>query len=392
MFSKNLKYYRLRNNLSMKELANRIGVTSMAISNYEKGIRTPDMQILRNLADALQVNVMDFMSVRNKDLKFVHGEFRKNSRLGKNKQELVRESVEEYFNRFYCIISILGETVLPKAPKCHAMQLCDDDEVNAKILRSFLNIAPEGPVGNLVDILENNGILIFIHEFNDTGFSGINGMINSRPYIAINKSMNPERQRFTIVHELVHMFFIWPNDLNESACDNKSNAIAGAFLFPCNDAIRELGIRRTGVYKDMELSAQEFGISMLCLAYRAKEVKIVSEAVFKDFMMKVSRAGWRKNEPSRIEPEKSTLFQQLVYRAVAEGEISVQKGAELLQVSYAEVEEALLFCLSKAKNEVASYGKEMETCGSAYCAGEFIACLSLSLRSGPSVTVWGFGP
>ena len=80
---------------------------------------------------------------------------------------------------------------------------------------------------------------------------------------------------------------------------------------------------------------------MLCLAYRAKEVKIVSEAVFKDFMMRASRAGWRKNEPSRIEPEESALFKQLVYRAVAEDEVSVQKGAELLQVSYVEVEEAI---------------------------------------------------
>lgn len=341
MFSKNLKYYRLRNNLSMKELANRIGVTSMAISNYEKGIRTPDMQILRNLADALHVNVMDFMSVRNKELKFQHGEFRKNSSLGKIKQEFIRESIEEYFNRFLSIILILGETVLPKAPQCHAMQLSGDDEVNAKSLRSYLNIAPEGPVGNLVDILENNGILIFADEF-DHDFSGINGMINSRPYIAINKCMTPERQRFTIVHELVHMFFTWPNDMLESACDNKSNAIAGAFLFPRNDAIRELGIRRTGIYRDMELSAQEFGVSMLCLAFRAKEVKIVSEAAYKDFMMRASRAGWRKNEPSRIEPEESALFKQLVYRAVAEDEVSVQKGAELLQVSYVEVEEAIL--------------------------------------------------
>lgn len=340
MFSKNLKYYRLRNNLSMKELANRIGVTSMAISNYEKGIRTPDMQILRNLADALHVNIMDFMSVRNKELKFQHGEFRKNSSLGKIKQEYIRESIEEYFNRFLSIISILGEAVLPKAPRCHAMQLSEDDEVNAKSLRSYLNIAPEGPVGNLVDILENYGILIFADEF-DHDFSGINGMINSRPYIAINKCMTPERQRFTIVHELVHMFFIWSNDLNESACDSKSNAIAGAFLFPRNDAIRELGIRRTGIYRDMVLSAQEFGISMLCLAYRAKELKIVTEAAYKDFMMQASRAGWRKNEPPRIEPEESTLFKQLVYRAVAEGEISVQKGAELLQVPYAEVEEAV---------------------------------------------------
>jgi transcriptional regulator with XRE-family HTH domain len=36
MFSKNLKYYRLRNHLSKKDLADKAGVTAMAITNYEK--------------------------------------------------------------------------------------------------------------------------------------------------------------------------------------------------------------------------------------------------------------------------------------------------------------------------------------------------------------------
>ncbi len=41
-----------------------------------------------------------------------------------------------------------------------------------------------------------------------------------------------------------------------------------------------------------------------------------------------------KNEPSRIEKEEPMLFQQLVFRAVSESEITVQKGAELLKQSY----------------------------------------------------------
>ena len=33
------------------------------------------------------------------------------------------------------------------------------------------------------------------------------------------------------------------------------------------------------------------------------------------------------------------LFEQLVFRAINEEDISIQKGVELLQISYAEVEE-----------------------------------------------------
>jgi len=48
------------------------------------------------------------------------------------------------------------------------------------------------------------------------------------------------------------------------------------------------------------------------------------------------KPGWRKNEPSRIEKEVSTLFEQLVYRAINENEISMQRGAELLKIPYDE--------------------------------------------------------
>jgi len=171
MFSKNLKYFRLKNNMNMRELAKQVGVTNMAISNYEKGIRTPDMLTIHKLAAALKVNAIDFMLVRNEELKFRHGAFRKNSTMSKSKQEYVREATEEYFNRYFNIINILGECVLPTAPESRTIPLSADDEVNAGKMREWLGVAVEGSVGNMVDIIENKGILIYIHEVDDSCFS-----------------------------------------------------------------------------------------------------------------------------------------------------------------------------------------------------------------------------
>lgn len=339
MLSKNLRYYRLLNGMTMRELADSIGLTSMAISNYEKGLRNPDRITLCKLADVFNINVVDLLSPRNDKLQFVHGEFRKNTKLGKSKQELVHESIEEYFNRFYNIIEILGEANLPAVPVCKSGQLSEDIEANAREMRLWLKLGPEGPVPNLVDTVENNGILVLNKEYDYRDFSGINGSVSGRPYITVNRKMCPERQRFTIAHELAHMYFCWP----ESAeVEKVSNSIAGAFLFPRNDAIRELGIKRTGIHKDMEITAKEYGISMLCLAYRARELKIVGEDAYRSFMKRASQMGWQAKEPSRISMEESNLFRQLVFRAVSEDEIGVQKGAELLQISYLEVQEACL--------------------------------------------------
>ena len=50
MFHKNLKYYRLKKNMSKKELASLIGVTPMAVTYYESGERRPDMTTVKTLA------------------------------------------------------------------------------------------------------------------------------------------------------------------------------------------------------------------------------------------------------------------------------------------------------------------------------------------------------
>ena len=79
MFSKNLKYYRLKKNMSKKELASLVKVTPMAISHYESGERRPGMDIIKALASALDVRVSDFLCNRNENLTFTHGEFRTDS-------------------------------------------------------------------------------------------------------------------------------------------------------------------------------------------------------------------------------------------------------------------------------------------------------------------------
>ena len=51
IFAERLKYLRENLKLSQKEVAQRIHSTEMSISNYEKGIRTPSIDTLNELAD-----------------------------------------------------------------------------------------------------------------------------------------------------------------------------------------------------------------------------------------------------------------------------------------------------------------------------------------------------
>lgn len=337
MFSKNLKYYRLKNAMTMKELAVSAGVTPMAISNYESGTRQPSMDIMKALANALNVRVSDFLTIRNEKLQFVHGEFRKNASLSKTEQEFVRESVEEYFNRFYTVLEILGGEVLPNAPNCHSIKLTQDSEIDAAAMRQHLGLAADGPIDDLITILENKGILVFVCYIDNNKFSGMNGFVNDRPYIVINGNMSAERNRSTIAHELAHLLFDWTDFEDEKEIEKIATSISGAFLLPQKDAIRELGLRRSKITSDMILVCKEYGVSMYLLVTRAKYAKIVTDRTATDFYIAAGQHGWRSNEPSRIDAEKPILFEQLVYRAVNEEYISIQRGAELLKQPYADV-------------------------------------------------------
>ncbi len=337
MFSKNLKYYRLKKQLSKKALADRIHVSAMAITNYENGSRKPSMEILSALAAALDVRVTDFLAVRDENLVFRHAEFRKSSSLTQMQQEYVRESVEEYFGRFMTAVEVLGGEVLPEAPACHVLPLSDDDEENASSLRAHLGFASDGPIEDLIGKLENKGILAYECPVGNPRFSGMNGSVNGRPFIVLNPGMSAERNRSTTAHELAHLMFRWTSGMSDKEAENRATAISGAFLFPKSDAIRELGLKRTSVTQDMVRVAKEYGISMMLLVMRARLCGILSEPVARHFYMLASQAGWRTAEPTRIEPERPSLFEQLVYRAVNEEEISVQRGAELLQCPYSDV-------------------------------------------------------
>ena len=339
MLDKNIKYYRLKNNLSKKELAAKIGVSPMSITHYESGERKPSIEIIKSLAAVLNVKVSDFLANNGETHIYSHGEFRKGSKLSKNQQEYIRASVEEYLNRFLLAVSILGGEVLPNAPASHKEPLALNAEEDAKALRKCLHLAEMGPIGNLVEMLENKGVLVCFLNVDSNAFSGINGLVDERPYIAVNSNMTPERIRSTIVHEMVHFIFKWPSEMTEQEIEARATAISGAFLLSEEDAKRELGIRRRAVSKDMLMICREYGISMYLLVKRATICGIVNEKAAKDFYIIAGKNGWKKNEPARIREETPTLFSQLVFRAISENEISVQKGAELLKMPYTYVTE-----------------------------------------------------
>ena len=333
MLGKNIKYYRRMNKMSQESLAQQVGIEKMSISHYEKDKRTPDIATIRKLASALNVS-MDKLTVTYSDIPSIqHGAFRKRSSIAKNRQELILEYIDRYLSRLFMVVSFLGEAVLAPPPQIEKVP-ASTSEISGRYLRQVLDLPASGPIGNITDILENKGYIICPVAINEDHFSGNSGYVNGRPYIAVNSTMSAEHQRFTLIHELVHLIF----SFNEEASEEKLvNGITGAFLLPADDIKRELGPKRRDIRSDLRYIQHEYNVSMAAIIVRALQTDIITQKTFDITQKWLSARGLRRNEHSGIQPERSHLLEQLTIRAVAEDEITVSKAAELLDRPFIEV-------------------------------------------------------
>lgn len=116
----------------------------------------------------------------------------------------------------------------------------------------------------------------------------------------------------------------------EKACDR----FAGSFLVPRIAVYQLLGQQRHAIeWQELNVLKREFGMSMAGWLQRAKQCGVITEHMHLAMFKRFSAKGWRKCEPGEPLPnEFPLLFQQLVYRALAEQFIAESKAAELLGI------------------------------------------------------------
>ena len=58
-----IRKYREANNITQKELAQKIGVSSSRVSNWDQGLYRPDVDILANICTALNVSPSELLDI-----------------------------------------------------------------------------------------------------------------------------------------------------------------------------------------------------------------------------------------------------------------------------------------------------------------------------------------
>ena len=347
IFADRFKSARLRNGLSLQDLANKLDnkVTRQALHRYEKGDVVPDSEMIALLSSAMDVRPDYFF--RNTQIELGKIEYRKLKRMPVKEEHKVIEQTREYLSRYLELEEILGLENKFVNPLESFGPITEYNEVNraANLLREKWKMGKD-PISNVAELLEDKHIKVV--EINaDISFDGMQTWVNKTiPVIAYNKNITgkPDRIRFTLLHELAHLLLTFGN-VTEHEKETLCHQFAGAMLLPDETIIDELGANRSR-FSIPELGnvKKQYGISMQAIVMRALSCGIVNDHYTKQFFNMMKQMGWRVDEPIAYEGlENSNRFDQLLYRALAEEQITTSKAAALKNMKLSEFRNHSMF-------------------------------------------------
>ncbi len=331
---KNLKRIRLLKNLSLKEAGNLLNMSATAISKYEKGEILPDSQKVIAFANAYGVKAIELLKTyKVPEMKFTS--FRKKKRLTGQNLELLKEIIQKDVSKYLEVIELNNIETNNISLKKYPCNTLEDAENAAFNFRNDINISNKQPIVDLIQILENLGIVIIQIKNTDNrfkDFDGLSEIVTNIPTIILPDNMKDgARQRFTIAHELGHLIL----NIKDKKVDEEKlcNRFASALLMP-NEAVKNEFGKSRGNISFFELTAfkKEYKVSYAAIIYRLKDLNIISEYLYKRLSIIISK-NIGKIDPNPIQPETSYQFEKMVYKLEADKVITLNKACELLEVS-----------------------------------------------------------
>jgi Zn-dependent peptidase ImmA (M78 family)/DNA-binding XRE family transcriptional regulator len=340
IFAERFKSARLMKGFSLQDLADAMGnqLSRQALHRYEKGEVLPDSERIHLLSKALAVSPDYFF--RSTQVELGEVEYRKLSKLPPREAAAIREKTREYLSRYLELEEILDLSHQFQHPLEDFGLVSTFDQVHraAQLLRNRWNLG-NGALYNVVEILEDKNIKVVRLDV-DEDFDGLQTFVNGTiPVVAYNtkKANKPDRIRFTLLHELAHLLLSF-NDISLKQKETLCHQFAGAMLLPEDTLKSELGSHRNKL-STTELGniKKQYGISMQAIVMRAKDCGIINEHYTRQFFFFMKQMNWKVDEPVEYSGvEESNRFEQLLFRALIEDQISMSKAAALCNMPLAE--------------------------------------------------------
>ena len=315
--------------LRKNELAQAVGVTPAALSQYELGQSRPSPAVLAKLALALGVPVRFFVLGHPKPVTPSAAHFRSL----RATTQLERDQALAFGQVAWRLITGIEKYVELPAPRIpHASQSDGSSGGRAGVAevaaaarhaRASMGVA-DGPVPHVVRLLEAHGAVVIGLPVMSRRVDAFSHWYGSRPLVFLNPMKDDKaRSRFDAAHELGHLVLHHDAEPGNRIVENQAHDFAAEFLMPHEEIAAELPRRLD--WDRLILAKSRWGVSLKALIYRAHKLGILGESAYR--AGRVTLAQWGDPEPGDLGPREAPVLLGRAVQMLADTGIDLDKLA-----------------------------------------------------------------
>lgn len=290
--------------LRKSDLAALIGKSPTAVAAWESGAKRPTAATVAQLALSLLVDP-GFFAIRPQNV--AEQSTTPHFRSLRATSQLARDQAYAYGQLAVDIAASLERHVefpnpdVPRFPVSPDDRDGDGPERAAQLVRKEWGLE-YGPVGHLVRLLENHGVLVVFSPPQTAAVDAYSFDSRLRPVVVLNPiKRDYYRQRFDVAHELGHLVMHGDAEPGGRIVEDQAHRFAAELLMPA-DQIRDLLPARMGgnVWQTLARLKEQWGVSIQALLYRARWLGRLGDVSYRNAMATISARGWRRSEPGLV--------------------------------------------------------------------------------------------
>ncbi|MER7119403.1 ImmA/IrrE family metallo-endopeptidase [Streptomyces goshikiensis] len=321
---------RKRRRMTLSGLAKTSGISVRSLTAFENGHKIPSPETLGTLALALDLPTSFFVAAEVEELALDAISFRALSKMSALDRDSARGAgrivveindwIEQRFG--------LPESNVPTLPHLKP-------EEAAERVRALWGLG-EAPIPNMVHLLESHGVRVFSLASDCSSVDAFSfRWKRTKPFIVLNLEKSGERGRFDAAHELGHLIMHSEHRIPHGPdAEQEAQQFASAFLMPRS------GILAQQLYaadsRRILSAKQKWQVAAVALAYRLKDLDLLSEWNYRTAVKQLSQMGFRSGEPGGIIRESSQLLGK-VFSALRSQKIPISEMADDLNLTIDEL-------------------------------------------------------
>lgn len=335
--------------ISLSEL---LGISRQAVSLYEMGEVTPQPDILYKIADKLNLPISYFItpidSINDKPIFF--RSLSAATKTDRNRGNVRLEWLASFIMPYLRKVVAFPDVNIPPDIRFNIMSSDHNDiEQIALNLRKYWGLG-EGPISNVVLLLENNGIIIMRTNLDSVALDAFStwNSVDNTPYIVLGTDKgSTTRSRFDAAHELGHLILHRSIDRTKvnnpqlfKLIEQQANNFASAFLVPSNSFADDY---TTPTLDALLLLKERWRVSVAMLIKLITDLEFISDEHARRLWINYNRRGWKRGEPreEKIPIEKPVLLERACNLIIKERIKTSQDILTDIPLSQSDIEELM---------------------------------------------------